>query len=364
MNVLRLLVLFNVLALLAACSSDGEERPEYLDSYSVKKLEVPPELTQLDGTDELRIPKPSAKILALLKCRNEVEGSVSPKFKGIELQSDADFYWLLIEKDADDVWALLRDFLANEGLKIHRDEPLLGFIETEWVKEYESNRDAGYLKKIFNTVSADKLDKFRLRLERVKGKKQTKLYISHRGQEIVVVNDGSSWQQTEANQMLEKELLYRMVLFVGLTQEKAEDVFAEYTPYQSRIRPVGEDGSSEYEIMGSQKFVWKRLMQAMDRLGAEIKSQDEAAGTLEVLVGEVADKLVEEKDELAESSWLMNLFSSNDKESKDEKGRISIFVTLKQSSNFARMKISLQNDGAIVDGLPEKFRMCLVGLLK
>jgi outer membrane protein assembly factor BamC len=364
MNLLRLVFLFSTMALISSCSSDGEERPEYLDSYSVKKLEIPPELTRPSGNDELQIPEPSAKALAALKNRESVEGSVSPKFKGIELQSNGSMYWLLIEKDADELWTNLREFLINEGINIYRDEPLLGFIETEWIKEYKSDQDAGFLKKIFSALSADRLDKFRLRLERVEGKKQTRLFISHRGLEIVVVDDGSSWQQTASNQMLEKELLYRMVLFSGLTEEKASDVFAEYKPYQARIRRIGDEESSKYEITGNKDIVWNRVIQAMDRIGADIASKDKAKGALEVLVGEVAEELIEEKDELAESSWLMNVFSGDDEVTKDEKGRMSVFVSLKESKNSTYMLLSLDDNKNIIGGRAEKFREALITLLK
>jgi len=384
MNLLSLIILFSAVALISSCSSDGEERPEYLDSYSVEKLEIPPELTRPNSNEELQIPEPSAKALATLKSHDGVEGSVAPAFKGIKLQSNGSMYWLLIDKDADDLWVTLREFLANEGIKIYRDEPLLGFIETEWVKEYEANRDAGFLKKIFNALSSDKLDKFRLRLERVAGEKQTRLFISHRGMEVMVAEDGSSWQQTAANQMLEKELLYRMVLFAGLTEENAQDVFAEYKPYQARIRHVGESQSSKYAITGGKDVVWNRVIQAMDRMGADIKNKNKANGSLEVLVGEVAKELIEETEKAPDPGWLTELFAddedqiideevkeekeetteSDKKVEKDKTSRITVFVSLKELNGSTYMQLSLKNNKNITDGLAEEFRTVLVGLLK
>lgn len=364
MNFFRCLVFLAASALLAACSSDGEQRPEYLDSYSVQQLEIPPELMRPSSNEELRIPEPSEKALASIQARDGVEGRVSPRFKGIELQSNGDMYWLLLQKNADEVWPLLREFLANEGINIYREEPLLGFIETEWVKEYEASRDAGFLKKMFRALSADKLDKFRLRLERVESEQQTKVYVSHRSLEIVVVDDGSSWKQAVPNKMLEKEFLYRMVLFAGMSQEKADDIFQGYKSYQARIRRIGEDQSSVYEITGNKHIVWKRIIQAMDRLGADVKKIDEVNGTLEVLVGEVATELLEEKDELSETSWLMKLLSSDDDEVRDTQGRISVFVSLEELNSSTRMQLSLANNQPIESGLAEKFREGLVGLLK
>lgn len=360
----RLVFIFAVMSQIVSCSSDGEERHEYMDSYSVAMLEIPPELTRPSSNEELRIPEPSARALALLKSRDEVEGSVAPKFKGISLQSNGDMYWLLLDKDADDVWPVLRDFLANEGIKIYRDEALLGFIETEWIKEYESNRDAGFLKKMFNVLSADTLDKFRLRLERIEAKQQTRLFISHRSLEIEMLDETSRWSQAAPNQMLEREFLYRMALFAGLLQQKADDVFAEYKPYQSRIRPIGEEDASKYEITGNKDFVWKRVIQAVDRLGADIIRKNPSSGSLEIMVGEMVNELVKEKDELSESSWLMNLMADDDDALQDEQGRVSVLINLKESGESTHMQLSLADNHPIVGGMGNKFKQGLIGLLK
>ena len=63
MKLFSLVIVLNALVMLTSCSSDGEQRPEYLDSQSVKQLEVPPELTRLNDNEELYIPKPSSKAL-------------------------------------------------------------------------------------------------------------------------------------------------------------------------------------------------------------------------------------------------------------------------------------------------------------
>jgi outer membrane protein assembly factor BamC len=347
MKLLRLLVLFGAMAALVSCSSDGEQRPEYMHSSALERLEIPPELTIPSGNEELRIPLPSAKALAALKSHGAVEGRVAPKFKNIELQSEAGMYWLLLQRDADNVWPILRDFLANEGLEIHRDEPLLGFIETEWVQEYEANRDAGFLQRMFNGLSVEQLDKFRLRVERVEGRQQTRLYISHRGLQIIAAEDGSRWQQSMPGRMLEKELLYRMVLFAGLSEAKADNVFADYTPYQARIRSLGEDDSVQYEITGKQSFVWQRIIQAIDRLGLDVKNQDETAGTLAVLVKGYKQKSNGQK--------------VNDKDERDD---VLVFVKLQILAGSTRMQLSQQDNQPLADDLANKFKNDLVELLK
>ncbi len=378
MNLFRLIISLSFLVVLSSCSSDGEERPEYLDSTSVQGLEVPPTLTRPNNHDELEIPQPTAKALALLKEREDIEGSVAPLFKGVELKSDQGLYWLLIDEDADVLWPKLKDFWANEGIEIERDEPLLGFMETTWIKEYQKTRDAGFYSRMLSSFSPDVLDKFRMRVERVKGQKQTRLYISHRGKEIVVVDDVSRWFRKDTDKALEKELLYRFVLFSGLSKEKTEDVFAAYNAYQSRIHII--DGTSDYRVTGRTDFVWRRLMHALDRLGVEIKNKNKNNGEVEVLVKNIADKFVEQEverpryidpededsnneetataKEESESGWLSGMFSD------DKNRQVEVFVKLEPINNSTRLQLTLAEGKEIESGIPGRFRDGLVNLLK
>ena len=358
----RLFVLLLIVGI-SACSSDGEERPEYLDSVSVKALEIPPKLTQIENRAELNIPEPSEKALQLLKQRGDVEGSIAPVFKGLNLKSDQGLYWLEVEQSAEQVWPVLVDFLAHEGIKIYRQEPLLGFLETEWVKEYTPGEDKGFFTGLLNAFSADVLDKFRIRVERVASTKLSRIFVSHRGMEIVVVEDGKSWQQRVPEPMLEREMLRRLVLFVGLKDKQADEIFAGYKPYQARIRRL-DDATSDYEIVGRADFVWSRIMHALDRLGVEIKQQNQQKGLINLAVAELPKELEAEKDELAESSWLMKLLKDEDSEHSNQNGSVSINISLQSAGNVTRMHMSHVDGTAITSGKAEDFRNSLVKLLQ
>ena len=348
---------------ITACSSDGEERPEYLDSSSLQSLEIPPKLSQIDNRRELEIPEPSAKALQLLEQRDDVEGSVAPVFTGLKLKSDSGIYWLEVDKSAEQLWPVLQDFLAHEGMKIYRNEPLLGFMETEWVKEYQATVDGNFLTNFFNAVSPDVLDKFRIRVERVSNRSLSKIFVSHRGMEIAMIDEGTKWQQRDPEPMLERELLYRMVLFAGLNNKQADEIFAEYQPYQARIRSLDED-ASVYEIVGQSDFVWSRIMHALDRLGVEIKQQNKQTGIIDLVVGELPKELAAERDELSESSWLMSIISGNDKEPSSDHGQLNITIQLQAKGNVTNLKLSHADGRSITSGLPVQFRNSLVKLLQ
>ena len=360
MNRLFLLLL---IAGITACSSDGEERPEYLDSSSVQSLEIPPKLSQIENRKELEIPQPSVKALQALRQRDDVEGSVAPIFTGLRLKSEAGMSWLEIDELAEQLWPVLQDFLAHEGIKVYRNEPLLGFMETEWVKEYQAKAEAGFLSNLFSVVSPDVLDKFRIRVERVSNKKLSKVFVSHRGMEIAVVDEGTRWQQRNSEPMLERELLTRLALFAGLNNKQADEVFAEYQPYQARIRSL-DDEASIYEIIGQSDFVWSRINHALDRLGVEIKQQNKQKGIIDLVVGEIPKELAAERDELSESSWLMNLLSGNDVEQSNEDGQLNVTINLQAKGNVTRMRLSHTDGQNITSGLSAQFKSSLVKLLQ
>ena len=281
----RFFLLSLAVVLLGACSSDGDERPAYLDSHSLKSLEIPPQLTRPNNSEELKIPEPSAKALASLQTSGAVEGMVAPQFKGLVLKSDQGIYWLEVDQDADNLWVVLRDFWAHEGIDLDRDEPLLGLMETQWIKEYQvkADREAGFFKRVLSRFSPDIVDKFRFRVERAG--KQSRIFVSHRGMQITVSGETSRWTQRVSDPALEKEILYRLSLFAGLSGQKADDLFLAYTPYQPRMKVVAGSENS-FEITGRHELVWRRLQQAVNQLGATVVDAQETSGSMVIEISE------------------------------------------------------------------------------
>lgn len=287
----RIILLVLAALFVTACSSDGEERPEYLDSQSLSALEVPPQLTRPDNSEELKIPEPSARALATLQKGGDMEGTVAPTFKGLALKSEQGIYWLEVDQDADTLWPTLLDFWANEGIEIVRDEPLLGLMETQWIKEYrvKADRDAGFFKRVLSRLTPDMMDKFRMRVERVG--KQSRIFVRHRGIQITVSGESSRWTSRESDRALEEEILYRLTLFTGLNKKQADNLFLAYTPYQERIRPVA-DSENSFEMTGHRELAWKRLQHAVDELGATVVDAQSKQGTLLIELSVIPQNLL------------------------------------------------------------------------
>ena len=365
-HVIRVFGLLLIMTM-SACSSDGEERPEYLDSHSLKGLQVPPRLSAPDTRAELKIPEPSAKALELLNSQENAKGTVAPVFKNVEFKSDNGLFWVEIHENADKLWTKLRDFWAHEGIKLARDEPLLGIMETEWMNEFKASKLKGESSSWFKGLfSPDLKDRFRMRVERTSRDDLTRVYVNHRGLEITVNtgDDSSAWVHRQPDLVLEQEILLRLVLFTGLSKAQAMDMFDNYRAYHPRVRKLSED-SSQFAIIGHQDFVWHRLIQALDHLGVEIKQQDKRRGELKVLVGELKNATVtaEDVDELAESSWLMSMFSSGG-EKLNDKGQVEVRLNLKVSSRETLLDMKLANNKSISGGLAGQFQDNLLLLLK
>lgn len=367
-----------LLVSLSGCSSDGEERPEYLDTSSVKRLEVPPKLSSPDTSGAMSLPKPSAKAQKAFEEQSQ-STEIAPSFKGMKLKNDGRLYWLEIDLSVKKLWSMLPGFLAAEGIEVERVEKLMGFVDTQWMNEYQisyATEDEG--SSWFKSFSPDYKDKFRLRVEaagkgKAKGSK-SRLYVAHRGMQIVVTNDVTEWAQRETEPYLEREIMYRFMLHAGASKHSATDLLAGYTSYQSRV--VESKGKlSSFEVQGNSASVWKRLNIAMDRLGVEIINSNKANRKLKVLVGNLNTESNPPKDS---EGWFSSLFGGDIDVDDDEgyetveykkpevavEDHITMNVKQLVAGNSSTIKLSFENGDEIEDGLALDFRNALLQQLK
>lgn len=352
--------------LLAACGSDGDERPEYQGALYYKSLEIPPDLTLNKSREGLAIPEPSQSALADYKAASKLDQAVLPEFKGIRLKSECGLYWLEADVDPESAWPKLEAFWEHEGIRLLQDEPLLGFMETEWTNRLVIDPDAGFLTRMFSRLEPDLLDRFRMRVETSDDHKRTKVFVSHAGMErFVEGGDDDSriiWRRRPSDPDLEREILGRMLLFAGLSENQIESMLKIYRPYQSYVHyaenALHEDDEmpsieqftnqiADLTMQGSMDFVWQRTLRALDRLELTDIAADRSAGTIDFTSGSDIEMTRdgEQRDELAESSWLMKLFRSS-----DETKKTSQQFTLKLTDQGGNVRLDLlDKNGAPAD---------------
>ena len=359
---------------LNACSSDGDKRPEHLDAMATQGLEIPPQLTQPDTNNALRLPEPSRKAKAAFADRFTADATVkviAPVFKGIRLQNDSNLYWLEVDSSIEKVWGSLPYFLAAEGIVPERVEKLLGFVDTQWMNEYEISYAGEKKSSWLKNFSPDFKDKFRLRLEKVSADK-THLFVNHRGMQIAMKNDSSEWVQRDSEPMLEREIMFRYMLFAGADKQSATDLLAGYKSYQSRVISSSEQPTS-FQVHGDENTVWRRLKIAIDRLGVDVEKIDETTRTIQVLVGNL--EVTKPADD--DSSWFGGFFGhdvdvgDDDDDGYDNGGYKETIVkvddrinlTLHQVAGPYMSEIKLESNGKL-KGVALDFRRDLLNQLK
>jgi len=349
------------------CSSDGNERrQEYLDADYYTRLELPPDLTTTMEKDQLNAPKPTDDATERFKrdtANLGTEGAtatvpVAMKVEGARLQTGDGVFWLEVDENADKLWPQLSAFWGHEGIKIVRNEPMLGMVETDWVSKLQVDDDAGFIEKIFSSTTPDKLDKFRMRVEPEQASDKTKIFMSHSGLEMSVQGDDVNWRSRCTEEELEREMLNRLALFVGLDEVESKKVFENYRPYASRIT-VPSDKANVLSITGTMNFVWKRALRALDRLGMDVQEIDSGTHQIKVAIEKLErEKIGEERDELAESSWLMQWFSGSSEDYANDEDR-QFTLKFAADDDVVNLEI-LRPDGEPAESvLAEQFRKSL-----
>ena len=128
----------------------GDERPVYQGAEYYKNLEVPPDLTEPDTAEELRVPRPTEEALQRFRDNHDLDTVITPKFDGVRMVSYAGNSWLEVDNDVEHVWPRLLEFWEKEGIALAQERPLLGFMETEWTERMGG--EEGYFKSLFQVV--------------------------------------------------------------------------------------------------------------------------------------------------------------------------------------------------------------------
>ena len=301
-----------VVLIIASCTN---ERPVYQGAEYYKNLEVPPDLTAPDTADELKVPKPSEEALQRFRDNNKLETVLTPKFDGVRMVSYAGNSWIEIDNNVEKVWPRLLEFWEQEGFEMVQVMPLLGFMETDWTERLGG--DAGYFSSLFQKFEPDAKDKFRVRVERFDNDTKTRLYVAHTRIERVVrgeYGDEFYWKTLPSNLEAEREIISRMAVFAGLDDTQSLALLENYRPYASLIK-IDSTNTTALTMKGSMDFVWRRSVRALDRMRMQDIHEHKDISTINFSVGKLSDEALEietDDDDLAKTSWLMQLFSSSD----------------------------------------------------
>ena len=284
-----LLVLAAVL-LLNGCGAADKVAPgrkvDYKKSDTTEALEVPPDLSSTT------INEAPAMVESISSTRYEDTNtsvgmtSVLTDAGGMRVERDGDQQWLVIDATPTEVWPRVREFWMQEGFLLKLEDPRVGIIETGWA-ENRADIPQGPIRNTIGKVldvaySAATRDQYRVRLEAGAETGSTELFLTHRGVEEVVsgsAEDTSTvWKPRPSDPELEAEMLKRLMVYLGVEQQKAQSMVARQSPRQARAQLVADGDDTMLIVMEDFSRAWRRTGIALDRVGFAVEDRNRAEG--------------------------------------------------------------------------------------
>ena len=153
---------------------------------------------------------------------DEDAGKVAPEAESakVALRGGGNLLWLEAETNPDKAWDTARAFWDDLGFPLEKDEPKLGYMETEWldIRALRSFGLGGLFDDFLNRIrDSGQRDKFRTRIDPEDGREGARIYIAH--QHITEVYDlrregtRAGFQALPSDPHLEAEMLRRMLLY-------------------------------------------------------------------------------------------------------------------------------------------------------
>ncbi|HKX52338.1 MAG TPA: outer membrane protein assembly factor BamC [Nitrosospira sp.] len=294
----QIMVALCLAAAVAGCSVLSDILPEakkinYKSAGKLPPLEIPPDLTAPGSDERYHVPDISptgaATFSAYNKERIKTAGvttggaSILPSMDdaGVRMERSGTQRWLVVSGEPEEVWPIVRDFWQELGFLIKIEMPEAGVMETDWAENRAKIPEdilRNTLGKLLDSLySTGERDKFRTRLERGENG-TTEIYISHRGMDEVIegANVRTVWQPRPSDPDLEAEMLSRLMMRFGVTEERARSAVASMGT-QERARLNGEKGGV-LTVTEAFDRSWRRVGLALDRTGFTVEDRNRSQG--------------------------------------------------------------------------------------
>lgn len=353
------LILLSMLAILiTGCGSAdkkdddllSDRRFEYKKSKNLERnLELPPDLTRSHSVgDALAIPEGGS----VSATYSEVMGGgarrntggvekkpILPQVENVQLQRDGDQRWLLIEAPAEAVWPKVAAFWQENGILLVEQDPVMGVMVTDWI-ENRANIESDFLTNTIRGVfdglySSSTRDQFRVRLERGPMTGATELYLTQRGMQEDVTRGAAGateqmvWVPREPDPQLEAEMLRRLMVYLGVAEERAKRSLAGSGEERQRARLHQGGGDLYITVSEDLERTWRLTGVALDRVGFAVEDRDRVQRIYYVRYDDPM------KDD--DSGFLASLAFWRDRKDIDQDGRYQ--VKLSEQAGVTRIAV-------------------------
>lgn len=273
---------------LTACESGTLLERDTIDYRSASQrptLMIPPDLTQLQHSDDFVVPgtvvdfaQYADRAAALHSIPN-----ASNIFGDVTMRRDGDRRWLVIERTPEQIWSALEGFWQELGFILVLDDPKLGVMETDWAEnraKIPQDFIRNFLGSIFDSVySTGERDKFRTRVEVTEH--GTEIFITHRGViEVYTDRDQNStvWQPRPTDIELETEMLRRLMIYLGVSEERASQAISQNSQGQERATVMQTNGQVALNLSEDFDRAWRALGISLDRISFTVVDRDRTKG--------------------------------------------------------------------------------------
>lgn len=341
----KLALALSVASVLTACDTfsgiddtfAGRKVDYKKQSRDVDTLEIPPDLTTAKYDEMMVVPDINTGGAATYKdYSGERQGNrvivdkVLPQQDNIELirEGDDDVRHLVITGTKAQTWEKMREFWLNSGMLIKRENPSTGILETEWA-ENRADIPQDFIRSALSKVmeafySAGTRDKYRVRIEDGDVEGQVNLFLTHYGMEEVIESESTGrtiWKPRPRDPELEAEMLGRMMVYMGVEEQKAKALLARSKTIKADKATISRNAQGNSRLVVKETFprAWRRTGVALDRINFVVEDRDRDNGLYFV---QYVDPLAEE-----EGGFMSGLKFWKDKPAVDKsKYQIKLFA--------------------------------------
>jgi len=223
----------------------------------------------------------------------------------VEVKKSGTRRWLIVKKPSDIIWSMTQEFLKSEGFAIKEINKKTGIIETDYLENRPDlpDRSVGLIRSMIQKATGQSyslpvLDMYRVRVEPI-NENTTEVHFSISSMQEVVQYDPQNiagkeektlWQAKERDPMIEVEMLYRFMVFLGADQVKEKIINATNEKSVSARLDKNLNGYSKLIFEHNILDTWDFLSWGLDGAKINIEDKDLKERSIYINVARTADK--------------------------------------------------------------------------
>ena len=288
----------------------GERDIKYYANKTVTSLEIPPDLTKPSAQNAFKLDNYVANVqedtVSFSDKDNAIKeaSSILRTSSNVEVKKSGERRWLVVDKKPEDVWNLSKSFFKSHGFAIKKTNKKTGLMETDFLENHPEipDRSLGVIRSMLQKAIAARyalpiVDKYRIRVEPIQGSKKTAVYLSLTSMEEVLTRSGKEdentiWQSRPKDQVLETEMLYRLMTFLGSDHAVAREKILTAKEEQKMTVSVekGVGGYAKLAFSLGRYDTWDNMGWALDELNIDVEDKDVKEGSFYINVARTDDK--------------------------------------------------------------------------